>query len=118
MGALVAAHGTADVRPGAHADMWFMVLDQRMLHVGPETWNVHVLGIHDSPQGLWIQLAPIDDPKRGLVLLVDEHTSIAGVTAALSALPASSSPLQVVRVSGPAAPAWPAAVAAGDLTRP
>lgn len=78
--------------------MWFLVLDQRMLHVGPDTWIVQVLGIHSSPEGLWIQLASIDEPHRSFVLQVDESTTVTDVTAALRARAAAPEPLEVIRV--------------------
>jgi hypothetical protein len=98
MGALVAAHGTTHVVPGPHADMWFLVLDQRMLHVGLDTWIVQVLGIHSSPEGLWIQLASIDEPHRSFVLQVDDHTTVADVTAVLRARTSAPEPLEIIRV--------------------
>lgn len=102
MGALVVAPGTAHVTPGAHADMWFLVLDQRMLHVGPDTWIVQVLGIHSSPEGLWIQLASIDEPQRSFVLQVDEQTTVTDVTVALRARASAPEPLEIIRVPGTA----------------
>lgn len=98
MGALVVTPGTTDVLPGAHADIWFMVLDQRMLHIGPETWIIQVMGIHASREGLWIQLAAIDEPEKSFVLQVGERTTITDVTAVLRARSETPSPLEVVRV--------------------
>ncbi len=78
--------------------MWFLVLDQRMLHVGPDTWIVQVLGIHSSPEGLWIQLASIDEPHRSFVLQVDDRTTVTDVTAVLRARASAPEPLEVIRV--------------------
>jgi hypothetical protein len=80
--------------------MWFLVLDQRMLHVGPDTWSLQVLGIHSSPEGLWIQLASIDEPQRSFVLQVDEQTTVTDVTGALRARTSAPEPLEVIRVPG------------------
>ena len=65
------------------ADDWFFALDQRQIGVGPHGWVAQVLGIHREHGGLWVQMAPLDNPSATLVLRVSTSTHLDDVLAAL-----------------------------------
>jgi hypothetical protein len=68
---------------GADVQRWFYALDQRRIDIGSRSWVVEVTGIHADDAELWIQLAPVGRPDRGIVLRVSPHTTINEAKAAL-----------------------------------
>jgi hypothetical protein len=65
------------------ADRWFAALDQRYIGSGERRWVAQVLGVHRTPDGLWVQLAPNDDPGATIVLHLSAGTRIEDVLNAL-----------------------------------
>jgi hypothetical protein len=73
----------------APADRWFAALDQRPLGSGSSRWVAQVLAVHTERDGLWVQLAPSDDPCATVVLHVSPATHL---DEALNALEHQSRP--------------------------
>lgn len=65
------------------ADRWFSALDQRLIGIGANAWVAQVLGVHGERDGLWIQLAPVNDPFATVVLHLASTTSIEDALVAL-----------------------------------
>jgi hypothetical protein len=65
------------------ADQWFAALDQRYIGTGDHRWVAQVLGVHGAPDGLWVQLAPNDDPGATIVLHLSMRTRVEDVLLAL-----------------------------------
>jgi hypothetical protein len=64
-------------------------LDQRPLGSGPSKWVAQVLAVHTERDGLWVQIAPADDPSATVVLHVSAATHL---DEALTALEHQSRP--------------------------
>ena len=66
------------------ADQWFAALDQRQIVSDAESWTAQVLSVYTEAEGLWIQIAPTDDPCTTVVLHVSPATPIDDVIEALA----------------------------------
>jgi hypothetical protein len=71
------------VAENSPADQWFAALDQRYIGTGDKRWVAQVLGVHGAPDGLWVQLAPNDDPGATIVLHLSMGTRVEDVLTAL-----------------------------------
>jgi hypothetical protein len=90
-------------RLGLDADAWFAALDGRAVQVGSDKCITQVLGIHESPSGLWIQVSCADDPVMNVVLVVSATTRIDDVLERLRADPPTGNPLEIIELRGPIA---------------
>ncbi|PWT81972.1 MAG: hypothetical protein C5B57_09460 [Blastocatellia bacterium] len=72
-----------EVAATSSADDWFAALDQRYIGTGDRRWVAQVLGVHGAADGLWVQLAPNDDPSATIVLHLSTKTRIEDVLVAL-----------------------------------
>jgi hypothetical protein len=72
-----------EVAGTSSADQWFAALDQRYIETGDRRWVAQVLGVHRAPDGLWVQLAPNDDPGATIVLHLSMRTRVEDVLLAL-----------------------------------
>ena len=74
--------------PVSDADAWFSALDGRTIELGPSTYTALVLGIHTSPDGLWIQLSCEGDTDISVVVHVTPATRVEDVTEEVNSIPA------------------------------
>jgi len=84
----------------ASADDWFFALDQQPIGTGPDRRVLQVLGIHRDGGGLWIQLAPDDDPFATIVVRVSAATQLPDVLHALEHRSHGDGRPEVVDLSG------------------
>ena len=86
--------------PVSDADAWFSALDGRTIELGPTTYTARVLGIHTSPDGLWIQLSCDGDTDISVVVHVTPATRVEDVLLRLKVDPPVGRPLEVVDIHG------------------
>ena len=86
--------------PGSDADAWFIALDHRTIELGPATCTARVLGIHTSPDGLWIQLSCEGHTEVSVVVHVTAATRVEDVLLRLKTDPPVGRPLEVVDMHG------------------
>jgi len=67
------------------ADLWFDLLDGRMVTNGPKTSRLLVQGIHIDGDAVWIQIARAEQPGSRLLLHVRPPATVRDVLAALRA---------------------------------
>ena len=84
----------------ASADDWFFALDQQSVGIEPDRRVIQVLGIHRDAGGLWIQLAPDDDPFATIVVRVSVATQLQDVLDALEHRSPSDGRPEIVDLSG------------------
>jgi hypothetical protein len=60
----------------AFADRWFAALDQRHIGSGDRGWTAQVVAVHHEPEGLWLQVAPVDDLSATILVHVSVSTSL------------------------------------------
>jgi hypothetical protein len=65
------------------ADQWFAALDQHPIGSGQDGWVAQVLAVHTERDGIWVQVAPVDDPSSTIVLHVSSATHLDDVVTAL-----------------------------------
>jgi hypothetical protein len=87
--------------PGADADAWFSALDDRAIELGSGACITRVVGIHASPDGLWIQLTWADQPEVSVVVHVTSATRVEEVLHRLKVDPPLGRPLEVIDMEGP-----------------
>jgi hypothetical protein len=87
----------------APADRWFAALDQRPLGSGASRWVAQVLAVHTERDGLWVQIAPADNPSAIVVLHVSSTTHLDEVLDRLERQnrPEDGPPAVIDMVSGP-----------------
>jgi hypothetical protein len=60
----------------AFADRWFAALDQRQIGSGDGGWTAQVVAVHHEPDGLWLQVAPVNDLAATILVHVSVSTSL------------------------------------------
>ena len=86
--------------PVSDADAWFSALDDRTIELGSTSYTARVLGIHTSPDGLWVQLSCDGDTDISLVVHVRPATRVEDVLLRLKADPPVGRPLEVIDLHG------------------
>jgi len=67
------------------AERFIAALDLQRIGEGSGAWVVHVLGVHDDGQDLWIQVAPDAEGVDGFVLRLSPHATVRHALAAMAA---------------------------------
>jgi hypothetical protein len=49
-------------------DQWFRALDGQLISTGWDVYPLRVLGVHVTGDDIWIQLAPLHETDRGLLI--------------------------------------------------
>jgi hypothetical protein len=81
------------------ADVWFDLLDGRLVTSGRSTSKLLVQGIHVDGDAVWIQVARSEQPNSRLLLHVRSHATIRDVLAALRESPPGRDRIEVPRAA-------------------
>jgi hypothetical protein len=82
--AIIIPHPSSAVRTKAsRAEQLFQELDNRQIAAGPNSWTARVFAVHSVNAEEWVQVAPIGQPSRSLILRFSREVRPTQAVAAL-----------------------------------